>query len=280
MEYLFDPEKPFFSAWVKLYDIDRRGFPSVLHFPPVRQGEMRPEAAPFYYAAFCGFHEIVEHLTLKYPQYANALCGNAGTALHSASDAGHVEVVRSLLKCGVDVDPRGFWNLTPLQVASLKGHLNVVQCLLDHGADANFQGDGNYRTPLRDAAVEGHLDIVRVLLEHNADANSQDRHGSTPMHNAIFYGFPKGNYPQIVRLLLEHGANPNARDNERRTPLHLVSSSRRLVWSLRLEIARILLAHGADVDAEDEEEMTPLQLALAGEQDEIGVELLLEYCSK
>ncbi|KAI9443759.1 hypothetical protein BJY52DRAFT_1157105 [Lactarius psammicola] len=258
MEYLFDPDKPYFSAWVELHDIDD-------FFSCELQSGIQPGAAQLYYGASCGFHEIVEHLALKYPQYTNAICGSVGTALHSASRAGHIQVVRSLLKCGVDVDARGFWNQSPLHFASLQGHIDVVQCLLDHGADPKFQDD-NHRTPLNHAALEGHLEIVRVLLEHNADANSQDKGGLTPMHKASLYGNSKGEYPQIVRLLLEHGANPNVRDNARRTPLHLVSSPG-LVLSLRLEAARILLAHGADVDAVDEEGRTPSQVALAYGED-------------
>ena len=275
MEYLFDPYRPYFVAWVKLYNVDHRGWTSEL------RSKMEPRAAPLYCAAFCGFHEIVEHLALKYPPYANAICGTGGTALHSASNAGHVQVVRSLLKCGVDVDARGFWNQSPLQLASFQGHLDVVQCLLNHGADAKFQDD-NYRTPLSHAAETGYHEIVRVLLEHNADANSQDKDGLTPMHGAFWYGMSlsfgnsRGDYPQIVRLLLERGANPNARDHKLRTPLHLLLSSGGASSSL-LEITRILLAHGADVDAEDSERQTPFQLASG--QTEI-VQLLSEYRSK
>ena len=80
---------------------------------------MQIRSAPLYQAAFCGLHELVEHLSLKYLQYANAICGLVVAALHSAADAGHVEVV-SLLKCGVDVDPRGLSEQTPLQLASYK----------------------------------------------------------------------------------------------------------------------------------------------------------------
>ncbi|KAI9451144.1 hypothetical protein BJY52DRAFT_129302 [Lactarius psammicola] len=274
MEYLFDPDKPYFSAWVESHNLDT--------FDPAEPPDnMLPRAAPLYYAAFCGFHEIVEQLALKYPQYANAISGNAGTALHAASYAGQVQVVRSLLKlkCGVDVNARGFWNQSPLQFASFDGHLDVVQCLLDHGADAKFQ-DQNHRTPLSHAAVQGHLEIVRVLLEHNADVNSHDKDGLTPMHAALFHINPKGDCPQIVRLLLEHGANPNARDDERRTVLHLVSQPWRMVLPLRLEVARILLAHGADVGAVDKEGRTPSQVALAWGQDEPAQLLRLEYHHK
>jgi hypothetical protein len=61
MERLFDPDRPYFSAWVKLHDVY-----------PGSAGPLTPKrnatgAAPLYYAAFCGFHEIVEHLALKYP---------------------------------------------------------------------------------------------------------------------------------------------------------------------------------------------------------------------
>ena len=273
MESLFDPDRPYFSAWVKLYNVDRR------IWSQRAQKDILPRAAPLYHAAFCGFHEIVEHLALKYPLYVNARSGGAGTALHSASNVGHVEVVRSLLKCGANVDIRGNNNLSPLQYASMEGFVDVVQCLLDHGADANFQNDF-HRTPLDYAVTHGYLEIVLMLLEHNADVHTQDQDGLTLLHRIISWHASnlKGNHLQVVRLLLEHGANPNARDNERRTPLHEVSLSN-LQSSSRLEIARILLAHGTDLDAKDEEGRTPLQVALAEKKGEL-VQLLSEYCSK
>ena len=272
MKSLFDPDRVYFSAWVKLYDVGRRSWFSGL------EGQMRSEAAPLYYAALCGFHEIVEHLALKHPEYANAISGRAGTALHSASHAGHIEVVRSLLKCGVDVDARGVAGASPLHLASGKGYRDIVQCLLDHGADPNFRAD-HRTTPLTYAALAGHLEIVRMLLEHNADIDTSDEDGLTPLHCATLHPYANSkNIPHMVRLLLERGANPNARDNKRQTPLHLVRLSHR-VSSSRLEIARILLAHGADVDAEDEDGRTPLQVALAKEDEEL-VQLLSEYCSK
>jgi ankyrin repeat protein len=277
MESLFDPDRPYFSAWVKLHNVDghrRRWRGDLRH-------KAQPGAVPLYHAAVLGFHETVEHLALKYGQYANAIGGSAGTALHSASHAGHVEVVRSLLKCGMDVDSRGVHGLSPLHLASTAGHLNVVHCLLEYGANANIQSD-SHTTPLSGAAVWGYLEIVRVLLEHKVDIHTEDRNGLTPLHKVFSY-YPKSKHPQVVRLLLEHGANPNARDSKRRTPLHLASSrsefSSSLSTPVRLEIVRILLEHGADVDAEDEEGRIPLQVALARGQEEV-VQLLTEYCSK
>ena len=256
LERLFDPERPHFKAWVQLHDVDHR-----IYFQ--NMPEPVPGARPLYYAALCGFHGLVDHLILKYPQYASARGGRCGTALHSASFAGHLQIVRSLLRHGVGVDIRDNANRTPLLFASGWGQRGVVQCLLDHGADVNVPEDHNHKTPLNWAAYRGHLDVVRVLLEHNADVNSRDRHGRTPLHDAILGINP--DRLRVVRLLLEHGANASARDTVHRTPLHLVS-----MGQSTLDVARILLEHGADVDVVDEGGRTPLQLALEEGQDEIA----------
>ena len=278
IESLFDSDRPYFSAWIKLNDAGNAEWPTEL------ENKIRPEAAPLYHAAHHGFHEIVERLSLKHPEYVNAISGLGGTALHSASEAGHVEVVRSLLQCGAEVDVLSVSNMSSLQFASLHGHLGVVQCLLDHGADVNYQDD-LHRTPLTLATGEGYLEIVRILLENNADINFQDKDGMTSLHRMFLLpSLSEGDRrPQVVRYLLERGMNPNARDNEGRTPLHVASSPSKFLFarmlSSRLEIAPILSAHGADIDAEDNEGRTPLQVALAGGQTEMA-QLLSECCSK
>jgi hypothetical protein len=212
IESLFDPDRPYFSAWVKLHNADYRKWGSSL------ESNIQPEAAPLYHAASYGFQEIVERLALKRPQYINAISGYAGTALHAASAAGHVEVVRSLLKYGVVVDALGVLNTSPLQLASFKGHLSVVECLLDHGADVNFQDDYR-RMPLSLAEGGGYVEIVRVLLERGADANKD---GLTAIHKTCFYGYPKGD--PIVRLGLEHDADRSARDEKRQTASPLLGT--------------------------------------------------------
>ena len=278
IERFFDPDKPYFSAWVKLHDIDSGRFAH----PKLK---IQPGAAPLYYAAFCGLHEIVEHLTLKYPQYTNAMGGNYGTALHAASCQGQIKVVRSLLECGVDVDARSVMNASPLQLALNEGRLTVMQYFLDHGADAHFQDDW-HRTPLDIAAAGGHPEVVQVLLGHKAYLNSQEKVDSTPINQAHFYGSDAMDYPSVVRLLLEHGADPNALGYKRRTALHIVLlgkdeefSPERAVPPWWLEVARTFLVHGADVDAKDEEGRTPMEVALAKGKTEL-VQLLSEYCSK
>jgi hypothetical protein len=211
MERLFDPDKPYFEAWIQLHNIDHYGFDQGTH--------PEPGAGPLYYAALCGFHELVEHLILKYPQCASARGGGRGTALHSASFAGHLQIVQSLLRHGVDVDVRGDVNRTPLIVASISGHCDVVQCLIDHGADVNSHQD-HHDTSLIWAAYRGHVDVVRILLKHHADVNCQGEADGTPLHNALWDSdLAKGDRFQTVRLLLEHGAGADTEDINGETPM-------------------------------------------------------------
>jgi hypothetical protein len=211
MGRLFDPDKPYFETWIQLHDVDQYYF---------GQGtRLEPGARPLYYAALCGFHELVEPLILKYPQCASARGGGRGTALHSASFAGHLQIVRSLLRHGVDVDVRGFANRTPLLFASESGHRDVIQFLIDHGADVNSQED-DLDTPLIWAAYYGHIDAVRILLKHHADVNFRGSKDGTPLHNALWGSHVvKGDRSQTVRLLLEHGAGVDTEDEDGQTPL-------------------------------------------------------------
>ena len=267
MEDLFDPDKPYFEAWIKLHDMDADND----YLPEEPDSESR--ARPLYYAALCGFHELVEHLTLKYPQYASARSGLLGTPLHSASFEGYPQVVRYLLRHGVDVNVRNRMNDTPLLLASWRGHLDIVQCLLEHGADVSLLDNG-HNAPLTLAARSGHVNAVRLLLEHNAEANVQNDVGDTPLHDVMRSDRFKGEHVQISRLLLKHGANPNARNYDHWTPLHLVS-----VRSDFLDVLRLLLEHGADLDAKDKFGDTPMQLSLETGHDEV-TRLLSEYSNK
>ena len=267
MHDLFDLDKPYFTAWLRLHDIDPEDDENFPNMP-----DSDPRARPLYYAALCGFEQLVEHLTLKHPQYASARGGQRGTALHSASAQGHLQVVRYLLRYGVDVNLRDSGLETPLLLASWKGHCDVIRCLLEHGADVDLR-DQFQHTPLMLAVYWG-VDAVRLLLEHCAEVNTQDEIGLTPLHHSIRGPSFKAERPQIVQLLLKHGADANARDHRLWTPLHLIS------WVAdSLDVLRILLEHGADLDAEDKYGETPLQMLLQREDGEF-TQLLSVYSNK
>ena len=245
MQLLFDPDEPYFSTWIQIYDIDVRptsgstfSWFSVL---------AKSNAAPLYYAALCGFHDLVEHLIN--PQEVNIIGGRYVSPLVAALAMEHFEVAELLYQHGAHVDVRGFEQYTPLCNASHVGHLEIVQWLLRHGADPNLW-DEDGRTALYQATRFGKLEVAQTLLHHNADPNIQDNDGKIPLHGASENG-----KHEVVRLLLEQGVDVNARSEDSSTPLHLAS-----IYG-ELKVARVLIEHGADRGAEDKRGRTPFQVA-------------------
>jgi ankyrin repeat protein len=263
IENLFDLSKPHLSLWIRIRGDMKDGYP----WQDSKTPPEKPEAAPLYYSAFCGFPDVTERLIGENPEHLNATCGYYGTALHAAARANHLKTVQSLLRHGADVNALGRWGRTPLLFSSESGHLEVVLWLLEHGADVNAKDKDDDWTSLHLAAHHGHFEIVQMLLKYNADANARNNVGRTPLHLPAVSN--RGRV-DIVRLLLYHGADPKARDRHQRTSLHLASSTG------KVDIARMLLEHGADVDAEDEDGKTAYRIALDERCDGVA-QLLLAH---
>ena len=298
MECLFDREKPHFEAWRRLYDIDTRPpFDSTFFLFRLSKSA----AAPLYYAALCGFHDLAEHLIIKYPQDVNtsggyyvrplvaALAGrhfktadllrsygadpncqrkDKKTPLHSAAYRGDLEVVQKLIEYNADISAVDSEGRTPFYLASEGLHLRdrtVLRLLQEHGADINTRAK-NGSTPLHLAMRLGAPEVVCLLLENGADVNAQQEDGLTPLHFASSY---RGLKAARVRLLLEHGADVNARGKEGSTALHTAS------FFGEIEVVHLLLEHGADIMLEDDRGKTALQVAKECQEDEV-IKLLLE----
>lgn len=56
---------------------------------------------------------------------------------------------------------------TPLWCAAAAGHVQLVKLLVRRGAKVNATTETN-STPLRAACFDGHYDIVKFLVEHGA----------------------------------------------------------------------------------------------------------------
>jgi ankyrin repeat protein len=262
MDHLFDNSKPYFTAWVRVHDIDE-GWQA---FSPGLQDDV---GSPLYYAAFCGFYDLAERLITKHPEQVNARGGYNLFPLPAALYKIQLHVADLLYRHGAVVDVQGDDEDTPLHIASLDGQVDIMRWLLNHGADANAHSSGCF-TPLIAAAHSGHLEAVQVLLEHCADINLQHFLGETALYCALTGHGSDEKVVEIVRRLLEHGADPNIRNKKHKIPLHQASSRG------YLEAARLLLSYGAKVDEKDEEGKTPFQLAASKGRDEMR-KLLVEH---
>jgi hypothetical protein len=235
MDCLFDPDKPHFVLWLRLYDIDTKLTPyTTLHFfTPFSKSD----ATPLYYAALCGFDDLAKSLVVKYPNHVNAYGGWYMRPLVAALAREHFQTAQLLQDIGADPNVEGYLNMTPLHEAAFRGYTDVVKKLLEYGADAEAQ-DADGKTPLYLSSGRSYHRSVRLLLEHGVDVNAQAKDGSTPLHQTARYG-----HLDSARLLLEHGADLGARDDEGKTPLQLASERPdHDIYNLLLEYSQFQVA--------------------------------------
>jgi len=273
MRRLFDPAKPYFEAWLKLYDIDTEWYNFVGSFSDNNRH-------PLYYASLCGFYDLAAYLVAKHPQHVNAKLGKCLSPLVAALHERHFDIAELLYQRGADVGIWGRDNRTLLHAASADGSVDIAQWLLAHGGDANSR-EYNSETPLHSAVMHGHFEVVRMLLRYGIIVNAKNKDNRTSLH----LGSERG-HVKIVRLLLQHGADVATQDLRHKTPLHLASSwvsakilllqhradvkeqndsyssaYRAAKTNAMVEAVQVLCEHGADVTARDDTFSTPLHLA-------------------
>ena len=232
MDYIFDPDRPYFKTWRRFHDIDtstRNSF-----FFQFASRTNSGAAKPLYYAALCGFRNLVEHLIVKHPQHVNTIGGYCMTPVVAALAGRHFQLAEALHRNGSSVDLRNFSvGNSPLHSAAYYEDLEMVQVLLDFGADVN--GKNNFGATPLPFATQGRFSdprVVRLLLDHGADPNVLTWNGIPSLHQASRRG-----RVEIARLLIERGASVEAQDKEGRTALDVASGER------RNEIVKLLTEH-------------------------------------
>jgi len=219
MECLFNLDKPYFVAWLQLYDVDVDLETSPLYyFAPTKT-----DAGPLYYAALCGLQGLVDKLIIKYPHLVNATGGYYRTPALAALGRRHLELARMLHRNGSSLDLPGSGGWTPLHSVAYKADCEIIQVLLDCNAEINARSYDN-QTPLHMASFStpDNFKAVRLLLENGADLNAQRNDGSTPLHVASF----KGSI-EVARLLLKYGADVEVVDEAGRTAFQIASEEGR-----------------------------------------------------
>jgi len=138
--------------------------------------------------------------------------GSDAQLFWAAAMNGHSEVVKYLIKRGVDLDLR-FHGMTPLHTAILYGQIALFKYLLKHGADARKPTLSRGMSAMhlvfwKAKPFDTEKYLVRNLLKHQVDISGSDgefgRHVQ-PLHLAAL----NGRY-EAVRFLLRHGADPTA----------------------------------------------------------------------
>ncbi|XP_021919435.1 protein fem-1 homolog B isoform X2 [Zootermopsis nevadensis] len=186
------------------------------------------------------------------------------SALWCAAGAGHLNVVKTLVKSGASVNHPTKTNSTPLRAACFDGRLDIVKYLTDHLADIHIANKYN-NTCLMIAAYKGHLDVVSFLLEKGANPNEKAHCGATALHFAAECG-----HVAIVKELLEYGAHITKNENGM-TPL--VAAAERT----RADVVEYLVTRSEVSIEEQIEALELLGASYANDKDNYCLELAYQY---
>src|SRR2546426_671561 len=176
----------------------------------------------------------------------------------------------------------GGW-LTPLMFAAREGDLEIARTLIAAGADLNaIAGDGKDALGL--AIFNGQYELASFLIDNHANVNHPDAQRFTPLFWAVdrrnmelgTNGFPwtvTTDPLPLIKKLLEAGADPNVivndtpRGRNRNASPRIVFASalHRAAFAGDVELSKLLLRYGADPHAisSDRESMLEAAAGLA-----------------
>ncbi|XP_032220958.2 transient receptor potential cation channel subfamily A member 1 isoform X2 [Nematostella vectensis] len=160
--------------------------------------------------------------------YSYSLADKQGfTCLHRAAMFDHEDIVRFLLKQGIEVNDLDLELRTPLHLAASRGCTRTVEVLLQTGADCNIK-DAKNRTIIHSAV--GHSDTLAALLKSVYVREllvEVDEHGATALHYAAQGGFLK-NVSLLTkkwrRQVSDNFVATRIRNHKGELPLHLAAS--------------------------------------------------------
>jgi ankyrin repeat protein len=133
-------------------------------------------------AAAAGNLDRVKHFVEKNPALSNSCSPDGFPVFALACFFGHLDTARYLAEKGADIhapatNGTGYNALTAAVTA---GHTEIVKWLLKRGLDANYRYGPGY-SPLLTAAANGHLEIVKLLLAHGADLHATSNDGQSAL---------------------------------------------------------------------------------------------------
>lgn len=187
------------------------------------------------------------------------------TALHTAAESGHSEIVRILLERNCSFKIKDDDEYTPLMLCCKKNRQNVLDVFIQF-LDETYsttrskllileERDDESNTALHIAATEGHSSIIRTLLEQKCDIQSFNMIAWLPIHCAA----ERGRY-NSVQVLLEYHSPVDPTDKNEQTPLHLAARSG------HSDVVKLLLKNDAVINARTLNGENCLDLAISTNQ--------------
>jgi cytohesin len=223
----------------------------------------------------------VTKLLLQHGADIDARDAQGLTPLMKAMATGHTEIAEYLRNSGAKGTPANLYQ------AVFVNDVDLAKSFIKSGHDVN-DADENGVTALMCACKSGRMELVKLLLNHGAKVNATDKTGSTPLLHACSaymmvkrlvrrFLSGKGGMQssesqrvgfRIAKLLIDKGADINARGADGITPLMMACQFG------DHHIVKLLLEKGVDIKAKDEDGDSAIQYA--GGKEHI-LRLLLEH---
>jgi len=188
----------------------------------------------------------------------NAKAADCDSPLHHAVLTENLDILRSLVSAGCEINPTNILGKTPLFIAltvrGMEKRQEVAKFLTEHGAKLSTKEEICY------SAMSGDLERIKALQKTDRSL----LFGSSvfsPLRYAI-----EGCQSKIVEYLLQEGADVNVKGPGDETPLHLAASNG------DKEIVEMLIKAKANVNCRDKHGITPLGMA----EDETIKQILLK----
>jgi len=227
---------------------------------------------------------------------------NGKTILHSASEAGNIEAVKTIL-AAIDtsdgnnmlmaggnrndaLDKRDTNGNNALDIAlsrpDSRDHMEIAEQLILAGSvstnpiyyyfapaarSANYdlrRSDG--LAPLHFAAREGHEGLISFLIERKAHVNIKSSSGSTPLHEAARSG-----KVSVINLIIDNGAEVNVQDAKGNSVLHIAVPPEN-----HKAVIKLFLDKGVNPNLRDDHGDTPLHVLVSLNRNKEVVRTLLD----
>lgn len=154
------------------------------------------------------------------------------SALYLAISYRKIEIVKLLIKLGVDVNAKDY--LGRVISDNTAEDLAIAKLLLENGASVENQL----------CSVTG-IKMAKLLLSFGADVNEKNIWDSGyftfPLHSVVYYE----NSIKLAEFFIKNGANLEERDSKGRTPLFIAYEDNKFT------MFRMLLENGADITVTD-----------------------------
>ena len=231
---------------------------------------------PIHFAARCGSARVLDYMIScctghGYPieVILQFLDEENSTPLHAAIDAGHVNIVKVLLKHGACAVIKNGDQIPPIHLACYQGRIDIVQAMVEIcGTELIHVPAAGGKTPLHWGAHSihgGH--IISYLIQNGANPNQVDSEGRTALHSGIIYG----SLEAVQELVKADQSTVFIRDNTQKNVIHYAVLHKRkaiLHYLLQLPCLIELLCQ------QDSTCNTPLHYALRNAQGEFVMVLV------